>query len=105
MVLNHIWTDPRDLAELRARFEAIDAELEWHVLLLTLPLTLHRARIERRQAARATDETAFEWRTLAEERAALDRHHGGALGMPFNVDAPLDTLVERIVGCLKLGAH
>lgn len=96
-VVNHIWTAAEDLEGLRARFAALDPDLDWHVLLLTLPIAEHRARVQRRQMAREADETEFEAITLTQERAALEAAEGTMLGEPFCVDAPMSRLTDRVL--------
>jgi chloramphenicol 3-O-phosphotransferase len=91
-VIDHIWTSPADLADLRRRLEP-DGQV--YCFLLTLPLEENLRRIGRRAGARAIDERDSELRTLDEERRALDSVDG--LGEPFDVtEAP-----ERLVALLK----
>lgn len=100
-VINHLWLEPDALHDLRGRLEGGDPEIR--VFLLTLSEEENLARIARRAGARAVDETAFELRTVAAERAALSRAPGHELGEPFDVSAPVGELVERMVARLGRG--
>lgn len=101
-VIDHVWRTPAELADLRRRVAAIDAGAAVHCFLLTLPVDENLRRIERRQRARAIDESDFELRTLAEERVLLSS--GSDLGEPFDVTAPPAELVARMLRRLGLTA-
>ena len=101
-VIDHLWRSPAELADLRRRVAAIDAGAAVHCFLLTLPADENLRRIERRQRARAIDESDFELRTLAEERELLSS--GSDLGEPFDVTAPPAELVARMLRRLGLTA-
>ncbi|MCB9138931.1 MAG: AAA family ATPase [Caldilineaceae bacterium] len=92
-VVNHLWSTPAELDDIRSRLVAIDAEADVHCFLLTLPLEENLRRIARRQDARALDELAFERRTVAEERDVLFDISARGLGEPFDVSAPPEELV------------
>lgn len=97
-VIDHVWRSPAELADLRRRLIAIDADAEIRCFLLTLPADENLRRIERRQRARAIDEREFELRTFEEERQVLTQN--SSLGEPFDVSAPpaeLVTLMRRRV--------
>ncbi len=96
-VINHLWRSPAELADLRQRLLKIDAGVQLHVLLLTLPLEENLQRIERRQSARAIDEQAFERQTVLEEREVLYKSLDGSLGEPFEVSAPPEVLVPTLL--------
>ncbi len=85
-VIEHIWRSRAELADLRRRLIALDADADIWCFLLTLPEDEHLRRIEGRQRARAIDEREFELRAVAEERHALTL--GSDLGEPFDVSAP-----------------
>lgn len=99
-VVDHIWRSPAELADLRRRLMAIDADADIRCFLLTLPADENMRRIERRQRARALDEREFELRTLAEEREALMKHSGKDLGEPFDVSAPPAELAATMLSRL-----
>lgn len=101
-VIDHVWRSPAELADLRRRVAAIDAGAAVHCFLLTLPLDENLRRIERRQRARAIDESDFELRALAEERELLSS--GSDLGEPFDVTAPPAELVLKMLRRLGLTA-
>jgi hypothetical protein len=94
-VVEHIWRSRAELADLRRRLIALDADADVRCFLLTLPEAEHLRRIERRQQARVIDERAFELRAVAEERQALTP--GSDLGEPFDVSAPPLELVPKIL--------
>ena len=97
--IEHYWDDESDLEHLRRTLGA--AAEEWSAVRFTLDPEQHLARIARRASARALDESDFERRTVAEERAALDAL-GDRVGQAFAVGAPIDQLVERLRGRLGL---
>jgi hypothetical protein len=94
-VINHAWRTATDLADLRRRVGAIEADAVVRCFLLTLPADENLRRIERRQHARAIDEREFELRTFAEERQALNK--GSDLGEAFDVSAPPAELVAMML--------
>lgn len=93
-VIDHLWRSPAELADLRRRLMAIDANAEVCCFLLTLPPDENLRRIERRQQARAIDEREFELRTFAEEREVLAK--SADLGEPFDVSARPPELVAMM---------
>lgn len=97
-VIDHIWRSAAALDDLRRRLAAIDAE--FHAFLLTLPLAENLRRIERRAAARASDELEWERRTVLEEREALESDQD-APGEPFDVSAPPAELVDVMLRRLR----
>lgn len=101
-VVNHIWRTPDDLDQLRAALRGVETGVEIRCLLLTLPPEENLRRIARRQEARATDECAFERETVADERQVLYATVDGRLGEPFDVSAPPDALVQRLLAHLGL---
>src|SRR5215510_13268079 len=86
-VIDHLWRTPAELADLRRRLLAGDANVDIRCFLLTLPLDENLRRIQRRQSARALDEEEFERRTVVEEREVLFQNPQGNLGEPFDVSA------------------
>lgn len=96
-VIDHLWTSPAELDDLRERLHELDPDADILCFRLTLPQSENISRIERRAAARALDELAFEHRTVVEEREALARHHGDALGEPFDVSGPPSDLAARLL--------
>lgn len=101
-VIDHLWRTPAELDALRRALIEADPGADIRCFLLTLPADENLRRIERRQHARALDEQEFEARTVAEERDALFRPEAGDLGEPFDVSAPPDELVERLLHRLAL---
>lgn len=95
-VIDHLWRDPADLADLRRRLLRVDPEAEVRCFLLTLPLDENLRRIERRRGTRALDESELERRTVAEEREALYGSPDGGLGEPFDVSARPAELVATL---------
>lgn len=93
-VINHIWLEVADLEDLRDRLEAVVPDAVFRVFRLCLGASENLARIERRARSRALDELEFELRTMREERAHLRGRDD--LGEPFEVDRPLDQLVESM---------
>jgi shikimate kinase len=100
-VIDHLWRTPAELDDLRSRLLEIEPDADILCFLLTLPLEENLHRIQRRQGARALDEQEFELQTVAEERAALFESDAGDLGIPFDVSAPPEDLVEMLL--LRLG--
>jgi hypothetical protein len=96
-VIDHLWTSPAELDDLRERLREVDPKTGIHCFRLTLPRPENIARIERRASVRALDELAFERRTVAEERELLARHAGDALGEPFDVSDSPSELVARLL--------
>ena len=94
-VISHAWRSAADLADLRGRVTAIEADAVVRCFLLTLPADENLRRIERRQRARAIDEREFELRAFAEEREALS--NGSDLGEAFDVSAPPADLVALML--------
>ena len=94
-VIDHLWTTPAELADLRHRLAEMDADIR--CFLLTLPAEENLARIERRASTRALDEREFERRTFRAEREVLARSPDGALGEPFDVSAPPHELVAAML--------
>jgi AAA domain len=99
-VIDHMWPSAGELADLRRRLIAIDADSEVRCFLLTLPADENLRRIERRQAARAIDEREFELRSFEKEREVLT--NGAELGEPFDVSAPPPDLVAMMLRRLAL---
>src|SRR5258708_5633278 len=99
-VVNHIWTSPAELADLRRRLVEMDDDIR--CFLLTLPAKENLERIERRASARALDEREFEQRTFREESRALANNLGMDLGEPFDVSAPPPDLVATMLRSLGL---
>jgi hypothetical protein len=94
-VVNHIWTVPAELADLRRRLDGMDDNIR--CFLLILPAEENLRRIQRRAGARAIDEMEFEQRTFREEREALARSSGLDLGEPFDVSASPAELVVTML--------
>jgi len=99
-VVDHIWTSPAELAELRSRLIGIDDDIR--CFRLTLPADENLRRIQRRASARAFDECEFEQRTFREESEALARSPGRDLGEPFDVSAQPPDLVATMLRHLGL---
>ncbi len=103
-VIDHLWRTHEELADLRQRLLEIEPDAEFHCLLLTLPLEENLRRIERRGRARAIDEQEFEQETVRKERTLLFESNNGGLGEPFDVTAPPEELVSKILEQLRLDA-
>lgn len=93
-VITHIWTSPETLADLRRRLSDLDQDFK--CFLLVLPLEENLRRIQRRANARALDEREFEQLMVSRERQALTDNPDAALGVPFDVSAPLQELVAEL---------
>ncbi len=104
VVINHYWSAPEHLDDLRRRLRAEDADVELCCFLLTLPEAENLRRIAQRQQARALDETDFERETVAAERGVLYARNDAALGEPFDVSAPPEVLALRLLRRLGLVA-
>lgn len=102
VVINHYWSAPEQLDDLRSRLRAVDGVVELRCFLLTLPEAENLRRIAQRQQARALDETEFERETVAEERGVLYGRDDRALGEPFDVSAPPEELVARMLRLLRV---
>ena len=101
-VVNHIWRAPEQLADLHGCLREVDPQVDLRCFLLTLPADENMRRIERRRHARAIDEEEFERLTVADERQVLYAHPAGSIGEPFDVSAPPDDLVTRLMSRLSL---
>ena len=99
-VIDHVWHSAAELADLRRRLIAIDAQAEIRCFLLTLPVDENLRRIERRQRARAIDEREFELRTFANEREVLTKSLD--VGEPFDVSAQPHELAAKMLRQLAL---
>ena len=95
-VIDHVWTSPQQLADLRRRLADIDDDIR--CFLLTLPVDENLRRIERRDGARAIHERDFELRTFRQEMEALASRCD--LGERFDVSAPPHELVATMRGVL-----
>lgn len=102
-VIDHLWTSPGALDDLRRRLLDLDAEADIRCFLLTLPRNENLRRIERRQRTRAIDELELELRTVEEERTVLDQARASELGERFDVSAPPAELVARMLQRLSPG--
>jgi len=96
-VIDHVWTAPEEIRELRDRLRTVAPGDEFRCFRLTLPGPENLARIERRAGARAIDEREFELRTVAAERAALESDPDGGLGEPFDVSAAPGDLADEML--------
>jgi shikimate kinase len=94
-VMSHLWRSSAELADLRRRVTAVEADADVRCFLLTLPADENLRRIERRQRARAIDEREFELRALADEREALSEALD--LGERFDVSARPPELVALLL--------
>jgi hypothetical protein len=101
-VINHYWSSPGQISDLRSRLRAAAPGVEVRCFRLTLPRDENLRRIARRQAGRAVDESAFEMRHFAEEYAVLSAAEGAELGEPFDVTAPPEVLAARMLEMLGL---
>lgn len=101
-IINHFWSAPEDLTDLRRRLLSVSPNTDIHCFLLTLPVEENLRRIRRRQRTRAIDERAFERKTVVEERDALFSGAGEGLGEPFDVSPPPSVLVAAMLHRLGL---
>lgn len=101
-VIDHLWTSPDELADLRRRVADAAPGSEVRVFLLTLPEDENLRRIERRARARAIAGEGFERVTVAEERRRLASASGDELGESFSVADPPAVLARRLRGALGL---
>ncbi len=99
-VINHIWTTPEEMDDLRHRLA--DHDNDFRCFLLTLPTEENLERIHRRASVRALNEQEFELRTVIEEREMLKKRPGEALGEPFDVSASPPVLVRTMLDRLRL---
>jgi hypothetical protein len=99
-VVDHIWTSPAALADLRSRLAKIDDDIR--CFRLTLPVEENLRRIERRASARALDERELEQHTFREESEALARNADVGLGEPFDMSASPPDLVATMLRRLGL---
>ena len=97
-VLNHVWTSPADLHDLRTELGGLDQNIR--IFRLTLSIEENRSRIERRASTRAIDERDFERQTFAKEFDALSRSKGDELGEPFDMSASPSDLVRELLKCV-----
>lgn len=104
-VIDHLWTEPEELEDLRERLKEVDPSAEIRCFLLTVSAEENLRRIKRRAAARAVDELAFELRTVLRERSALSTRPEGVLGEPFDAGSPPAELVERLLERLGKAAR
>jgi hypothetical protein len=93
-VVDHFWSSPAELTDLRQRLSEFDTDIR--CFRLTLPATENRRRIERRAAARALDVLDAELRTSTAEREALAAYPGDELGEPLDATPPLAELVAGL---------
>jgi shikimate kinase len=101
-VIDHIWTTPEQIDDLRRRLADLDNDLR--CFLLTLPLDENLQRVERRASASVVDEREEELRIVSQERAMLMEHPGVELGEPFDVSESPPVLVEKMIRLLGLPA-
>lgn len=101
-VINHVWTSPAELADLRRSLLEVDNAADVRCFLLTLSLEENLLRIHRRQSTRALHELELELQTVAQEREALFCAPEGELGEPFDVSAAPEALVVSILERLGL---
>lgn len=101
-VIDHIWTTPGQIEDLR--FRLADSDADFRCFLLTLPIEDNHQRIERRAGLRALEEHEHDLRVIAEEREALAARPGAILGEPFDVSASPPALVQTMLHRLGLPA-
>jgi hypothetical protein len=101
-VINHYWSTPAQIADLRNRLAAVTPDLRLLCFRLTLPVEENVRRILARRAARAIDEADFEVRRFQEEAAVFSRAEGAELGVPFDASDPPDALCRRLAAMLQL---
>ncbi|BDA86074.1 hypothetical protein Sa4125_36160 [Aureimonas sp. SA4125] len=100
-IINHYWSAPAEIADLRNRLARLTRDLRFHCFLLTLPMEENVRRIGVRRAARAIDEAEFENGRFLEEAAVLSRAKGAELGVPFDVSDPPNLLCRRLLAMLE----
>jgi hypothetical protein len=99
-IIDHIWTSPEQLHDLRQRLAGCDDD--FRCFLLTLPAEENLRRIERRASVSAFDEREDELRIVREERDLLMNRPGADLGEPFDVSASPPSLVETMLKRLDM---
>lgn len=92
-VINHLWTSPAELSDLRERLKGMDED--FRSFLLTLPVAENLRRIEARASVRALDERDHDRDAFREESTALANRQD--LGEPFDVSDPPSVLVEKML--------
>lgn len=97
-VINHLWTSPQELDDLRARLKDVDRD--FRCFLLTLPVAENLRRIEARASVRALDEREHEQRAFEQESSTLANRLD--LGERFDVSEPPAVLVARMLRRLSL---
>ena len=100
-VINHIWRSPEELEDLRRRLLEADPDAKIRCFLLTLSLEENLRRIRSRHGTRAIDESAFERRTVLEEREALYADSGDQLGERFDASGAPRDLVQQLLSLLR----
>jgi hypothetical protein len=101
-VINHIWTAPEEIDDLR--FRLAEHDVDHRCFLLTLSAVENNRRIDRRASGSALDEREIELRTVAKEREMLKAHPGVGLGEPFDVSASPPVLVRKMLDRLGMPA-
>ena len=99
-LINHLWTSPHDLEDLRHRLTEIEPGAEIRFFLLTLPFDENLRRIQHRAGGRAINDLHLELQTLARERRVLEESRSGELGEPFDVARTPPELVTSMLGVL-----
>ena len=100
-ILNHYWSSPGEIADLKAQLDKIAAKVEMHCFRLTLGKQENLRRIMLRRGARAIDEADVEDRHFAREYDHLGRA-GDALGIPFDASDPPQILASRLSNMIGL---
>lgn len=104
-VLNHLWTQHRELSQLRARLSKFDPDV--HCFRLTLSREENLRRIERRASATGLDRS-YELEIFDREHAILSSCPGDELGVPLDASACPDDLAGKIltlIGLAKSGPN
>jgi len=100
--VSHAWESADHMDQLAASLQQAIPSLTVRSFLLTLPREENLERIERRRAARAIDETAFEDRQFAHEYEVFSNVVGNELGIPLDASADVEALVVKVKGLLGL---
>jgi len=99
-VVNHLWTEPHELADLRERLRSIDDD--FHAFLLMLPREENLRRIAARASVRALDEREHDREAFERESRLLANRQD--VGEPFDVSAPPAVLVQRMLRRLRVSS-
>lgn len=99
-IINHLWTTPSVLDDLRARLSRLDSRVA--CFRLTLDRNANLARIARRASARAIDEREYEQTTFLVEHDQLNLAIGDELGLPLDASGTPDEIADALLAGLAM---